>query len=146
MWSSRVIRLRCRRVVGGRGEGVALVSERPVSFLEGVDVETGVITDPETGLLGESVSGRVLVFPWCRGSTVGTYAIYGLARNGVAPSAMVCVEADIISAVGCAMAGIPLVHRVERNPLDVIRSGDYVVVDADEGFLEVRSRSRVVVS
>ena len=134
------MRLRCRRVVGGRGEGEAVVSKKPLSFLEGVDVKTGVITDPELEAVGETVSGKVLVFPWCRGSTVGTYAIYGLARNGVAPAAMVCVEADIVSAVGCAMAGIPLVHRVERNPLTVIRSGDYVVVDADSGVVEVMSR------
>ncbi|HDD72402.1 MAG TPA: DUF126 domain-containing protein [Candidatus Bathyarchaeota archaeon] len=134
------MRLRCRRVVGGRGEGEAVVSKKPLSFLEGVDVKTGVIIDPELEAVGETVSGKVLVFPWCRGSTVGTYAIYGLASNGVAPSAMVCVEADIVSAVGCAMAGIPLVHRVERNPLTVIRSGDYVVVDADRGVVEVMSR------
>ena len=136
-----MIRLRCRRVVGGRGEGEAVVSKKPMSFLEGVDVETGVIVDPETGVKGETISGRVLVFPWCRGSTVGTYAIYGLASNKVAPAAMVCVEADIISAVGCAMAGIPLVHKVEEDPLEAIRSGDYVVVDADHGVIEVRRRT-----
>ncbi|RLI37157.1 hypothetical protein DRO55_01995 [Candidatus Bathyarchaeota archaeon] len=134
------MRLRGRRIVGGFGEGIALVLKSPISFLEGVD-SRGFIVDPETGLEGRRISGRVLVFPWCRGSTVGAYKIYSLSIMGLGPSAMVCREADIISATGCGIAGIPLVDRVQPDPLKTIRTGDHVKVYADLGLVEVSKRT-----
>ncbi|MEM2574643.1 MAG: DUF126 domain-containing protein, partial [Candidatus Jordarchaeales archaeon] len=58
-------------------EGEALVSESPISFLGNVNPETGIIQNHP--LEGESVAGRVLVFPTGVGSTVGTYVIINLA-------------------------------------------------------------------
>lgn len=61
-------------------EGEVIVSRKPLSFLGGVDPETGTITDPESDIKGESITGKILVFPKGKGSTVGSYILYALSK------------------------------------------------------------------
>ncbi len=128
------MRLEGRAVSPGRGEGTALVSGTAMSFLGGVDRETGRVLDPHSDLVGESVAGRVLAFPHGKGSTVGSYVLYGLARRGVAPTAIVNDRTETIVATGCILGGIPLVDQVDTS---VLRTGDRVLVDGGEGTVEV---------
>ncbi|MEM3590194.1 MAG: DUF126 domain-containing protein, partial [Candidatus Bathyarchaeia archaeon] len=97
--------LRGRGAVPGFGEGKALVSPEPISFLGGVDPRTGLVIERGHPLKGLSVAGKVLIFPRGKGSTVGSYIIYGLKRYGKAPAAMVNIETEPIIATGCALAG-----------------------------------------
>lgn len=128
---ARVIRLSARIVKAGSAEGEALVSPTPIGFLGGVDPETGLVIEPEHPLAGCSVAGRVLIFPTGKGSTVGSYTIYRLARNGLAPAAIVNAEADPVVAVGAVIAEIPMVDQVDLSP---IQTGDWVVID-EEGLV-----------
>jgi predicted aconitase with swiveling domain len=129
----RVI-IKCRRISRGYGEGYALVSPEPISFFGQIDRVTGVVCDEKHPLYGESIAGKVLVFQSGKGSTVGSYVIYGLAKRGRAPSAMICMEAEPIVAVGAIIAGIPMVDRPEKN---IFRNGVFVRVYADRGLIEV---------
>jgi predicted aconitase with swiveling domain len=86
-------------------------------------------------LRGECVSGRVLAFPHGKGSTVGSYILYALKRNGLAPAAIINEEAEPIVALGAIMAGIPMVDRPEV-PLRRMRSGVTVTVDGDQGEVD----------
>jgi predicted aconitase with swiveling domain len=123
------IRLTGRAVRAGRAEGTALVSSQPIGFLGGVDGDTGIVIEPGHPLEGECVSGRVLVFPTGKGSTVGSYTLYRLARNGLAPAAIVNREADPVVAVGAIIADIPMVDGVE---IARFHTGDHVCVDGGE--------------
>jgi uncharacterized protein len=122
--------LKARPISSGRASGPALVSPAPISFYGGVDAQTGVVIERGHPLFGQCVAGRVLVFPGGKGSTVGSYVLYGLARNGVAPAALVVGEAELIVATGAVLAGIPCVDQVA---LDVLRDGQTLEVDADQG-------------
>ncbi|RLI29083.1 hypothetical protein DRO58_00695 [Candidatus Bathyarchaeota archaeon] len=128
--------IRCRRISRGYGEGYALVSPEPISFFGQVDRVRGIICDEEHPLYGESVSDRVLIFPHGKGSTVGSYVLYGLAKRGKAPSAIICLEAEPIIAVGAIIAGIPMVDKPESY---VFETGMFVRVYADKGIIEVPS-------
>ncbi|MEM2926796.1 MAG: DUF126 domain-containing protein [Candidatus Bathyarchaeia archaeon] len=123
-----VIRLKCRRISKGMAEGLALVSSQPISFFGMVDPKTGIIIDKSHDLFGQSLSGRVLVFPYGRGSTVGSYILYGLAKNRRAPAAIICHEAEPIVAVGAIIACIPMVDRPE--PFE-FKNMQRIVVNAD---------------
>ena len=114
-----------RIVKAGRAEGEALVSPDPIGFLGGVDPDTGVVIEKGHPLEGECVAGRVLVFPTGKGSTVGSYTIYRLARNGRAPVAIVNAEADPVVAVGAIISEIPMVDQVD---VSCIQTGDEVQV------------------
>jgi predicted aconitase with swiveling domain len=124
--------IRARALSGGRGRGPVLVSPEPISFLGGVDPETGVILEQGHPLQGRQVGGTVLAFPHGKGSTVGSYVLYALARNGRAPVAMVNAEAEPIIVVGAVIAGVPLVDRPEV-PITRLRTGEMAEVDGESG-------------
>lgn len=119
-----------RSISSGQTEGEALVSREPISFYGGVDMKTGVVIEKGHELEGQTVRGKILVFPYGKGSTVGSYAIYGLQKNGAAPKAIVNLETEAIVATGAILADIPCVDRVD---LDRIKTGDRLKIDADQG-------------
>lgn len=124
-----------RRIRAGVGEGEAVAFQTPLSFLGGIDPATGEILDPECECRGASVAGTVLCFPYGKGSTVGSYSMYQLRVNGLAPTAIVNTSAEPIVATGAIMSSIPMVDGVD---VSLIRSCDHAIVDADHGTVELR--------
>ncbi len=129
--------LKGRKVIGGKAEGEAMVTRQPVSFLGGVNADKGIVVEKGHEIEGQSLTGKVFVFPHGKGSTAGPYIIYAMAKRRTAPAAMINVEAEPIIAVGAALGNIPLVDRLDQNPLEVIATGDYVKIDGDHGVAEV---------
>ncbi len=128
------MKLSARRISPGRCAGTALVSAAPFSFVGGADPITGAILDGSSGCRGEALAGRVFAFPQGKGSTVGSYVLYGLVKRGVGPSALVNERAEAIVATGAILAGLPMVDRVD---LGAFVTGDRVRVDADRGQVEL---------
>jgi predicted aconitase with swiveling domain len=122
---------RARGLVDGLGWGEALISKSPISFLGGVDPERGKIIDKSHELFGLSIDGKVLIFPYSVGSSVGAYVLYKLKENGKAPSAIINLKSDNVIVSGCAIAKIPLVDMVEG--LSLIRKGDFLMVNGSNG-------------
>ncbi len=127
------LELHGRVVKSGSAEGSALVSPEPIGFLGGVDPERGIVIEPGHPLEGQSIAGRVLVFPTGKGSTVGSYTLYRLARNGKAPAAIINAESEAIVAVGAIIGGIPMVDRVD---IGRIHTGDRVRVEGGRVTVE----------
>jgi hypothetical protein len=123
------IRVPARVVKAGEAQGEALVSPEPIGFLGGVDPDSGIVIEPGHPLEGQRVSDRVLVFPTGKGSTVGSYTLYRLARSGLAPAAIINAEADPVVAVGAVIAGIPMVDQID---ISSIHTGDWVELRAGE--------------
>ncbi|MDD1706130.1 MAG: DUF126 domain-containing protein [Methanoregulaceae archaeon] len=124
-----------RGISRGRGTGELLVSPAPISFLSGVDPETGIIVEKGHPLEGESISGRVLAFHHGKGSTVGSYVLYALARNGKAPAAIITGRADPIIAVGAIMGKIPMADEPEVGIMR-LRTGTCATVDGSTGEID----------
>ena len=133
------MRLLGRKVVGGVAEGEALVSPEAVSFYGGVDPETGIIIDHGHHLEGKSITGKVFVFPTGKGSTVGSYVIYRMKKLGTAPVAIINVETEAIIATGCVISNVPLMDKLDGDPLSMLKDGMQLRVDADNGLIEVVS-------
>ncbi len=129
--------LKGRKVVGGKALGQALVSPEPICFLGGIDVKTGRVTEVGHPLEGKNIAGKVLVFPIGKGSTGGSYLIFESVENGVGPCAIVNRTAEQVTAIGAIISEIPMVDRVEPDPIDSIHDGDWVEVDADAGTLRI---------
>ncbi|PSN83736.1 hypothetical protein B9Q01_03725 [Candidatus Marsarchaeota G1 archaeon OSP_D] len=129
--------LRGRGISKGVARGLALVSSQPISFLGGVDANTGVVIEKNHELFGKSIAGRVLVFPSGKGSTVGTYVIYQLSKASKAPLAIVNRLCEPIVAVGAIISGIPAVDNLEVDPIKELKSGQEVEVDGTNGLVKV---------
>jgi predicted aconitase with swiveling domain len=107
------MRLKGRVIFSGEAEGDALVTSQPISFYGGVDPASGEIVERGHELRGECVKGRVLVFPYGKGSTVGSYILYRLRKGGLAPAAIINEKCETIVAVGAIISEIPCVDRVD---------------------------------
>lgn len=137
------ISLRGRKIISGQAEGEAIVTKELVSFLGGVDPDKGTIVERGHELEGQSITNKIFVFPRGKGSTSGPYVIYKMAKRKTAPSAIINVNAEPIIAVGAAMGRIPMVDRLDQDPLEVIKTGDHVKVDGDLGVVEVTKRENI---
>jgi len=125
-----------RMISPGKAEGVAIVSPEPIGFYGGIDAKTGIVIEKGHPLEGKKVTGKILVFPCGKGSTVGSYVIYGLAKNGVGPAGIINKETETIVATGVILAGIPCVDQID---IDKIKNGDKITIDADSGKIDIKN-------
>ena len=120
-----------RGISRGIGTGELLVSPEPISFLSGVNPKTGIVV--ERGHPLEGIDRRAgAIFSVGKGSTVGSYVIYALRQNGLAPAAIINTEAEPIIAVGAIIAEIPMIDRLPPE-FSHLPPGTRVTVNGDTG-------------
>jgi hypothetical protein len=138
--------LKGKGYTGGVVEAEAIVSEKPFGFWQGIDTDTGVIKDRRHDRCGESIKGKVFIFPYGRGSTANSGVFIEAVRNKVAPVALVNLQTEPMNIVGAILADeffgvkIPVLDRLEPDPIKTVRSGDLVRVDGEKGTLEIIRR------
>jgi|SRR5665647_1820379 len=120
--------LKGRIIFKGKAEGESLVTSQPISFYGGVDPNTGVVTEKGHELAGQSVKDKILVFPQGKGSTVGSYTLYRMKKNGVSPAGMINKECETIIAVGAIISEIPTIDKID---ISKIKTGDKVTIEND---------------
>jgi predicted aconitase with swiveling domain len=111
------------------------VSPAPISFLAGVDPETGTIVEKGHPLCGQRIAGKVLAFPYGKGSTVGSYILYALSRNNNAPAGIINDEAEPIIATGAIIGKIPMIDRI-GIPVTRLKNGTRVTIDGESGTMQ----------
>lgn len=135
--------LKGRPVVGGVVEGEALVSTDALVWSHGVHPPTGKINDVRVKLNGTCVKDSILVYPYGKGSTSTSTWMLETFRYGNGPRAILNIETEGLIAIGSILADTlysikcPIVDRCDKNPLEVIETGDFVRVDGDQGIVEV---------
>ena len=118
--------LKGRIISKGKAQQKALVTSQPISFYGGVDPNTGEVIEKAHQLQGKSVKGKILVFPNGKGSTVGSYTLYRLKKNGAAPAGIINEECETVVAVGAIISEIPCVDKID---ISKIKTGDLVRIE-----------------
>jgi len=127
-----------RRCSKGVAQGEAVVSYNDALAMGAdIDRETGLVIAPRHELQGKEVGGKILVFPTGRGSTADPWGFYWLMKIGKAPKAIINIKANPTTVAGAIISGIPMIHELDKNPLEVIETGDIVCLDANKGIVEV---------
>ena len=134
-----MMKIKAKAITGGVVEGEAIVSHTPISFTGGMD-HTGIIREPNHELEGQCVAGKILVFPAGKGSTTGSWQYYAAFKRGNAPKGIINAKSEGVVAVSAIITGTPMVHELETDPLTCIRNGDFVRINADEGYVEVEKK------
>jgi len=129
----RKMELKGRIISKGVAEGEALTTTQPISFYGGVDPDTSEIIEKGHELQGKKVKGRILVFPQGKGSTVGSYTLYRMKKNGTAPAGIVNKECETIVAVGAIISEIPCADKVD---ISKIKTGD--IVRLENGVVRIK--------
>lgn len=119
-----------RSISTGKASGKVLKLDEDFGFLGGVDGSTGEL-DSGQG----NIADRIFVFPAGKGSTVGSYVMYDLSLHGKAPAAIINSEAETIVTTGAVISSIPMVDQID---ISLLLDGDEVIVDGDEGTIEIR--------
>lgn len=129
-------RLKGRCVSPGSTEGHALVTQETISGWGGVNPMDGTIIESRHELRGQSFAGRILVFPGAKGSS-GWSSIFHMTRlTGKAPLALVFNIMTTKAALGAVVLRVPALTDLDRDPLTVIATGDYLRIDGDKGVIE----------
>jgi predicted aconitase with swiveling domain len=134
--------LRGRKVVGGVAEGEALVTTETISGWGGVNPMKGMIIETRHELRGVSFKDKVLVFPGAKGSSGWSVVFHTTRLAGTAPKAMIFNEMTTKVALGAVVMRVPSVTDLDQDPLSIIETGDWVVVNGDAGTVEVRKQAR----
>jgi len=132
--------LRGRKVVGGCAEGEAIVTHETISGWGGIDPKSGTIIERRHEIRGQSFKDKVLVFPGAKGSSAWSHYFHLARLSDAAPKAMLFNKMTTKVALGAVVTHAPAMTGFDRNPLEVIESGDWVKVDADNGVVEVTKR------
>lgn len=118
-------------------EREALVSHEPICFYL-TDPKTGIIRERRHELAGKSVANRILVFPSGKASSVVQIdGLYKLVTNNLALRVMIVKDVETVLVVTAFISKIPLVDRLEKDPLTVLDTNDYVKVNAEEGIVGI---------
>ncbi len=126
-----------RTISKGFAKGKVLKLDEPLSFLGGVDGATGELRVEKEG----NVHNKILVFPRGKGSTVGSFVMYDLMVHEKAPSAVINSSAETIVATGAVISSIPMVDEID---VSLIKDGDEIIVDADNGTIELPDVKEIV--
>lgn len=133
--------LRGRRVIGGVARGEALVSKKPLMGWGNVDSKNGYTVERGHPLYEVPYKGKVLVFTEPRGS--GGFVGYGRSRFfGTHPAAFLYRKGNNLTVFAAMVMNVPTMTDFDHDPTEVIDTGDYVIVNADEGIVEVIKKSR----
>ena len=128
--------LKGRKVIGGVAEGEALVSKKPLMGFGNINIPGGFTVERNHPLFEVPFKGKVLVFPEPRGS--GGFVGYGItAKFGKNPAAFLYRRGNNLTVFAAMNMKVPTVTDFDRDPLEVIETGDFVRVDGDNGVVEV---------
>ncbi len=132
--------IRVQRAYGPVVEGEALVSTEGFSPRYDLDRWSGLITKPGHALEGESIVDKICFFPTAKGGVAAGWAYYDLKCKGLAPKALVFGVTNPVMVQGAIFADIVITEGWVPEPASVVRTGDWVRVDAGRRVIEVVSR------
>jgi len=118
-------------------EAEALVCDDNFSARYDVNRRTGVFSRESHALYGVSLVGKVCVFNTAKGGVATAWALLDMKRRGIAPAALLFRTTNPIMVQGAVLAEIPIMDRLEPDPLAAIKTGDRVRVQAHAGIVEV---------
>jgi predicted aconitase with swiveling domain len=121
-------------------EGIAIVSHHGFNARYDLDRERGTFSRPGHDLFGESPAGRIYVFTTPKGGIATSWALLDLRERGLAPLALVCRRANPVVWQGAVLAGMPMIDRLNEDPVTQLCSGDRVRLDPQAGTLELLER------
>ncbi len=137
--SGNKIILKGRKVIGGVSEGEALVSKMPLMGWGNVDPENGYTVERNHPLYEIPFKGKILVFTEPRGS--GGSVGYGRSRFfGSHPAGFLYRQGNNLTVFAAMVMQVPTVTDFDRDPTEVIETGDWVKVDGDRGIVEVTKK------
>ena len=85
------------------------------------------------------MAGKILIFPGGKGSSVvQADGLFQLNKNGNMPKAMIIQYPETVLVSSAIIMDIPMVDKVDPEFYKIVKDGDTVLVNAEEGYVEIR--------
>ena len=131
------MRFTCHKISEGKAKGQAVISQDNMCFYR-IYPESGVVMEKARSLEGKSVARKVLIFPGGKGSSVvQADGLYQLNMHQNMPAAMIIQFPEPVPVSSAIIMEVPLVDRVDPAFYKMVKDGDTIVVNADEGYIEI---------
>lgn len=122
--------------------GEALVTSMPITFLGYVNRETGIIEEEGHPADGQSLAGKIAIFPRGTGSSVAPYVLLELHYRGAGPVAIINSQIDQQTAPACSLEGIPYAYGFDTDVLAMVQTGDLIELQRDGDAVSLRVLER----
>jgi len=124
-------------------EGIAMVTDVPITYLGYVNRDSGVIEEVGHPLDGQAIEDKILIYPKGSGSTVAPYVLMGLIYTNKGPRAIVNRDVCSLTLPACSLLDLPYSHGFEEDPCLAVNDGDKIRVrkDGDKVTLQVLQRA-----
>lgn len=130
-------RFSCHKISEGRTQAQAIISKDRIMFYQ-VRPEDGVMEEKDHCLEGKSIAAKILIFPGGKGSSVVQQdGLYHLDHFHNMPSALIVQDPDPVLVAGAIIMELPMVDRLPQEFYDTVKDGDQLIVNADEGYVEI---------
>ena len=130
-------RFSCHKISDGKAQSDAIISQDRIMFYQ-VRTEDGMMEEKNHCLEGRIIAKKILVFPGGKGSSVVQQdGLYHLDRFHNMPAALIVQNPDPVLVAGAIIMEIPMVDRLPAEFYETVKDGDAVVVNADEGYVEI---------
>ena len=123
-------------------EGIAMVTDVPITYLGYVNRDSGVIEEVGHPLDREAIEDKILIYPKGSGSTVAPYVLMGLIYTGKGPRAIVNRDVCSLTLPACSLLDMPYSHGFDEDPCLAVNDGDKIKVSkvGDKVTLQVLQR------
>ena len=131
-------RFACHKISEGKATAEAIISKDRIMFYQ-VRPEDGMMEEKNHHLEGQIIARKILLFPGGKGSSVGQQdGLYHLDCHKNMPSALIVQYPDPVLVAGAIIMELPMVDRVDPAFYELVKDGDMVLVNADEGYVEIQ--------
>lgn len=130
-------RFSCHKISEGKAKADAIITKDRIMFYQ-VRPEDGVMEEKNHEIEGRSIAKKILLFPGGKGSSVVQQdGLYHLDRFHNMPAALIIQDPDPVLVAGAIIMELPMVDKVDPEFYNIIKDGDIVTVNADEGYVEI---------
>jgi hypothetical protein len=130
-------RFSCHRISEGKAQAEAIISKDRIMFYQ-VRPEDGMMEEKNHHLEGRIIAKKILIFPGGKGSSVVQQdGLYHLDRFRNMPAALIIQDPDPVIVAGTIIMELPMVDRLPAEFYETVKDGDTVLVNADEGYVEI---------
>lgn len=130
-------KFKCHKISEGSASAPAIRTSERIMFYQ-VRPEDGMMDEKDHEIRGKIIAKKVLIFPGGKGSSVVQQdGLYHLDRFGNMPSALIVSDPDPVLVAGAIIMEIPMVDRLDQEFYDTVKDDDMVMVNADEGYVEI---------
>lgn len=130
-------RFSCHKISEGKAQAEAIISKDRIMFYQ-VRPEDGMMEEKNHHLEGQIIAQKILIFPGGKGSSVVQQdGLYHLDRFRNMPAALIIQDPDPVIVAGTIIMELPMVDRLPAEFYETVKDGDTVLVNADEGYVEI---------